>query len=320
MAAKLQTYTTPSDGNNNRLTAENAEFYQRTLLDRLQDSIYFMKYGKKTNIPRHAGATTSWRRLEMPAVTTTAITEGVTPNGIDLTINKVSATVQQFGTFTKLTDFIDLVGLDPLLTEVSQLFGEHAGMTMDIIVRDILVAGTNAQFANSRASRATLSAGDKITAAEIQKARATMKKNNVKPITLPSGGKGYLAFVHPDTVTQIFNLQEWKDQNTYVDTKNREAGIAGQMYGVYFMEATTAPVFTDGGVGNNLAGKSIIIIGDGAFGIPDVAGSSKPEIIVCKDANTENPMGLYSTVAWKSTFTAVRLQESAILRLEVLDA
>jgi N4-gp56 family major capsid protein len=320
MSAKFQTYTTPSDGNNNRLTSENAEFYQRTLLERLQDSIFFMKYGKKTTIPKNAGATTSWRRLEMPAVTTTAITEGTTPNGIDLTINKVTATVQQFGTFTKITDFIDLAGLDPLLTEISQMFGDHAGLTMDIIVRDIIVAGTNAQYANSRASRATLAAGDKITAAEIQKARATMRKNNVKPIKLPNGNMGYLAFVHPDTVTQIFNLQEWKDQNTYVDPKNREAGIAGQMYGIYFMEATTAPVFTNGGAGGNLAGKSIIIIGDGAFGIPDVEGSSKPEILVFGEGNTENPMALYKTVAWKSTFTAARLNESCILRLEVLDA
>ena len=38
MATKLQTYTTPSDASNNRLTAENAEFYQRTLLERLQNA------------------------------------------------------------------------------------------------------------------------------------------------------------------------------------------------------------------------------------------------------------------------------------------
>lgn len=319
MSAKLQTYTTASDGTNNRLTVENAEFYQRTLLERLEDSLFFMKYGKKTTIPRHAGATTSWRRLEMPAVTTTAITEGVTPNGIDLTINKISATVQQFGTYTKLTDFIDLVGLDPLLTEVSQMFGDHAGMTMDIIVRDIIVAGTNAQYAGAKASRALLAAGDVISAAEIQKIRATMVKNNVKKIKLPNGNMGYLAFVHPDTVTALFNLQEWKDQNTYVDAKNREEGIAGQMYGIYFMEATTAPTFANGGVGGNLAGKSIIVIGDGAFGIPDVSGSSKPEILVFSEGSTENPLALYSTVAWKSTFTAARLQELAILRLECLD-
>lgn len=317
--AKLQTYTVPSDGNNNRLTNENAEFYQRTLLEALKDSQVFMKYGKKTNIPKNAGATTSWRRLEMPAVTTTAITEGTTPAGIDLTINKISATVQQFGTFVKISDFIDMTGLDPLMTELSGLLGEHAGLSMDIIVRDILKGGTNAQFANSRASHATLAAGDVITYAEILKARATMKKNNVKQITLPNGKKGYLAFIHPDTATKIFNMTEWKAQNTYVDTKNMEEGIIGQMAGIYFMEVTTAPVFTDGGAGTNLAGKHTIIIGEGAFGIPDVDGSSKPEIVVCSDANTENPMGLYKTVAWKSTFTAARLNELCILRLESLD-
>jgi N4-gp56 family major capsid protein len=319
MAAKFQTYTTPSDGSNNRLTNENAEFYQRTLLERLQNAVVFMPWGKKTTIPKNAGATTSLRRLEMPAVTTTAITEGVTPNGIDLTINKVSATVQQFGTYTKITDYLDMVGLDPLLTEVSDLFGEHAGLTMDIIVRDILVAGTNAQFANARATRALLLAGDVLTTAEIQKARATMVKNNVKKIKLPNGNMGYLAFVHPDSATTIFNLQEWKDQNTYVDVKNREAGIVGQMYRIYFMEATTAPTFADGRALGNLAGKSMIILGEGAFGIPDVAGSSKPDIMVFSDGNTENPMALYSTVAWKSTFTAVRLLELGILRLEYLN-
>ena len=91
------------------------------------------------------------------------------------------------------------------------------------------------------------------------------------------------------------------------------------MYGIYFIEANTAATFTNGGAGGNLAGKSILIIGADAFGIPDIAGSSKPEIMVFTEGSTENPMGLYSTVAWKSTFTALRLQELKILRLEVLN-
>lgn len=319
MATKLQTYTTPSDAGNNRLTNENAEFYQRTLLDALFNQVVYMPYGKKTPIPKNAGASTSWRRLEMPAVTTTAVTEGITPDGIDLTVNKVTATVQQFGTWTKITDFLDMTGLDPLITEVSSMFGDHAGLSMDIVVRDILLAGTNLQAANSKATRALLAAGDVLTTTEIQKARATMVKNNVKKIKLPDGSMGYLAFVHPDSATTIFNLQEWKDQNTYVSVENRKAGIMGKMYDIYFMEANTASTFANGGAGGNLAGKSMLIIGADAFGIPDIAGSSKPEIMVFTEGSTENPMGLYSTVAWKSTFTAARLNELSILRLEYLN-
>ncbi|NPV90070.1 MAG: N4-gp56 family major capsid protein [Firmicutes bacterium] len=308
-----QTYTSAGG---NQLTAENAEYYQRAMLDRLQDSVVFMNYGNKAKIPKHAGATTSWRRLEMPAtLATTAITEGVTPASIDLTINKVQATVQQFGAWTKITDFVDLVGLDPILTETSQLMGDYAGLSMDAVVRDIVVAGTSVLYANNRISRVTVAAGDKITAADIMKMRETMVKNFVKPVKLPNGGSGYLAFTHPSVVTNIMSLQEWKDQNTYVDVKNREKGIAGQMYGIYFMEAPSARVFAGEGA-SGIDVYSTLIIGQGAYGIPDIAGSSKPEILVFSSGNTENPLELYKTCGWKSCFTAARLNEKCILRYE----
>ena len=108
-------------------------------------------------------------------------------------------------------------------------------------------------------------------------------------------------------------------QNTYVDTKNREQGIAGQMYGIYFLESTTAPVFGGAGAAS-IDVYATIVIGEGAYGIPDIQGSSKPEIIVKNsDGNrddTSNPLNLYSTIAWKSAFTALRLQEKAIVRYE----
>lgn len=318
MATNVQTYTQTGAGYN-QLSAENAEFYQRALLDRLINNVVFMNYGQKKNIPNRAGATTSFRRLNLPALSTTAIVEGTTPSAIDLSITKISATVSQYGAWTKLSDFLDLTGLDPVITETAQMFGDHAGLSIDQVIRDIVAAGTNVQYASTASSRLTVAAGMKIAAADIIKMRATMRKNNVKQVTLPNGGKGYLAFTHPDVISNIMTLQEWKDQNTYVDTKNREQGIAGQMYGVYFLEANTAPIFAAAGAaGIDVYGT--LVIGDGAYGIPDIQGSSKPEIIVKNskgDSNdTSNPMNLYSTIAWKSTFTAVRLNEQCILRFE----
>jgi len=318
MATNIQTYSQGGAGYNT-LSAEQAEFYQRTMLERLIDQEVFMKYGKKHNIPKRAGATTSFRRLELPTLSTNTIVEGTTPDAIDLTINKITATVKQYGAWTKVSDFLDLTGLDPIITETSQMFGDHAGLSMDQVVRDIVAAGTNVKYANGKASRVTVAATDKITAADIIKLRTIMVKNNVKQIKLPNGGKGYLAFTHPEVVANIMGLAEWKDQNTYVDVKNREQGIAGQMYGIYFLEANTAPVFAGAGAaGIDVYGT--LVIGEEAFGIPDVGGSSKPDIIV-KNSNgdsndTSNPMNLYSTIAWKSTFTAVRLNEKCILRYE----
>ncbi|MFF5396660.1 hypothetical protein ACFY5J_04565 [Peribacillus butanolivorans] len=38
------------------LTAKQAEFYQRAMLERLINNVVFMNYGKKQNIPKRAGA------------------------------------------------------------------------------------------------------------------------------------------------------------------------------------------------------------------------------------------------------------------------
>ena len=68
---------------------------------------------------------------------------------------------------------------------------------MDIIVRDIIAAGSNLQCAGAKATRALLAAGDIIISSRNIKARATMVKNNVKKITLPNGAKGYLSIYSP---------------------------------------------------------------------------------------------------------------------------
>jgi N4-gp56 family major capsid protein len=303
----------------NQLSAENVEFYQRTMLERLLPELFFMKYGEKKNIPKNAGDTCSWRRLNSLAVKTDAITEGVTPDGVNLNISKVSATVKQYGNWTKGTDFIDMVGLDPILTETSQLMGENAGESVDTIVRDIIAAGTNVIYAGAPTvtSRATVAAANKITVTDILKIRRTLKRNKIKPIALPDGSKGYLAFTHTDVIYDLMQTQEWKDQNTYVDNKNRVDGVAGKLYGIYFLEADNAPKFAGAGA-SSADVYATIVIGKGAYGIPDVNGSSKPEIIVHNtgSAGTADPLNQFWTVAWKAAFAAVRLQELAIVRYE----
>jgi N4-gp56 family major capsid protein len=276
-----------------------------------------MKYGDKKNIPTKSGATAQWRRLNSLAVSTTALTEGVTPDGVDLVITPVTATVQQYGNWAKISEFINLVGLDPLMTETSELMGENAGESIDTIVRDIIYAGTNVIYPTGATSRVTVAASMKITALDILRARRTLKRAKVKKITLPGGGKGYLAFIHTDVATDLMQTQEWKDQNTYVDTKNREEGIIGKMYGVYFVEVDNGVKYAGAGA----TGADVfatLFIGRGAYGVPDVEGSSKPEIIVhaAGSGGIADPLNQFNTVAWKAALTAVRINELCIVRYE----
>ncbi|MEK3674610.1 N4-gp56 family major capsid protein [Paenibacillus sp. FSL R10-2771] len=315
MATSVQGYNATAGVN--ALTAEQHTYFQDELLERLLPELKWTQFGEKKTIPNRKGATTNFRRLNSLAVSTTALTEGVTPDGVNLDIVAITATVAEYGSWTKISEFINMTGYDPLLTEASGLMGENAGESIDTIVRDIVAAGTNVIYANGKASRILTAATDKITAADILKVRRTMKNNRVKEIKLPGGGSGFVALVHPFVAMDLMQTQEWKDQNTYVDTKNREEGILGKMYGIYFMEVDNGVKFTGAGASSaDIYGT--IFLGRGAYGLPDIGGSMKPEIIVhpAGSAGSADPLNQFNTIAWKCAFTAVRLQELAIIRYE----
>jgi len=315
MATSVQGYNATAGVN--ALTAEQHTYFQDELLERLLPELKWTQFGEKKTIPNRKGATTNFRRLNSLAVSTTALTEGVTPDGVNLDIVAITATVAEYGSWTKISEFINMTGYDPLLQEASGLMGENAGESIDTIVRDIVAAGTNVIYANGKASRVLTAATDKITAADILKVRRTMKNNKVKEIKLPGGGSGFVALVHPFVAMDLMQTQEWKDQNTYVDTKNREEGILGKMYGIYFMEVDNGVKFAGAGASSaDIYGT--IFLGRGAYGLPDIGGSMKPEIIVhpAGSAGSADPLNQFNTIAWKCAFTAVRLQELAIIRYE----
>lgn len=315
MPTDVQGYNTGTSVN--QLSAENATFYKTAMLDRLMPDLHYMKYGEKKPIPKRSGATAQWRRLNNLAVVSTALTEGVTPDGVNLSITPVTAIVKEYGNWTKISEFIDLVGIDPLLTETSELMGENAAESSDGIVRDVITAGTNVVYANGKLSRVTVAATDIITASDIIKIRTIMKRNKVKEIKVPDGSMGYLMFIHPDVAADLMKTAEWKEQNTYVSVDNRKAGVVGKLYGIYFLESVNNTILTDAGA----TGAEVylnICIGKGAYGVPDIEGSSSPDILVhgAGSAGTADPLNQFNTVGWKSTFTAVRLQELAIIRYE----
>lgn len=318
----LQTFATDVQGYNtgtgvNALTAEQHTYYQDAMLERLLPELYYMNYGQKKNIPKQKGATTNFRRLNSLAVSTTALTEGVTPDGVNLSITPINATVKEYGNWTKVSEFLNMTGFDPVLTETAELMGENAGESIDTIVKDMIAAGTNVTYAAARASTVTVTAADKITNLDILRVRRTLKRNKVKKIKLPGGNMGWIAFIHTDVATDLMQLPEWISQNTYVNTKNREEGTLGMMHGIYFLEVDNG-VKLEGAGAAGIDVYGTLFVGRGAYGVPDIEGSSKPEIIVHQagSAGSADPLNQFNTVAWKCAFTTVRLNELCIVRYE----
>jgi len=316
MPTLTQTMTVAAGGN--QISQINGEVYNRALLERLTPELLLTNYGESgMGAVKNAGDTQSWRRYNSLAVATTPLVEAVTPDGINGTVTKISATVNQYGNYIQTSDRMDVTALDPVITQYSEIMGENAGESIETIVRDIVGAGTNILYAASRVSRITVAAGDKITALDLLKIRRLMKRAKVKKIKLPNGKLGYLAFMHTDVVMDLMQTQEWKDQNTYTDVSNRIDGTAGQMYGIYVIEYDLAQKFAGAGaVACDVFGT--LIIGKGAFGIPDIAGSAKPKMMVklAINSGTEDPLEQRNTVGWKALFTTKILNDLCIVRYE----
>ena len=163
------------------LTVENQTFYDRTLLERLLPELHFYRDADKKVIPKGKGTSIEFRKFNSLSVPANSLSEGVTPTGSSLSITNITATAVQEGDFVEVSDVLDLVSKDPVITETSELLGEQSGQTVDIRIRDVVTAGTTVQYANGRASQAALTASDVLTGREVRLAKARLKKNNVKP-------------------------------------------------------------------------------------------------------------------------------------------
>jgi N4-gp56 family major capsid protein len=304
MATTTQTY-----GN---LTAEQKTFYDRTLLSRLLPNLTFLKYGQKRPMPKNEGDTINFRRFNSLDVPAASLTEGVTPDGDNLSITAVTATVAQEGNWVRLSDKISMVGIDPVLTESAALMGENAAKTLETRCADVIFKGTSQQFAGGAASAAAIAAGKVVNSEEIKKAVRTLRNNNAEPLE----GGYYIGFCDPSVAYDLQNDSLWQDISKYNGAENIMKGEIGRIHGVRFILTTMCPTDATTATAGTL--HKTLIVGKDAYGVVDVNGSSKPEIIIkpTGSAGTEDPLNQRGSVGWKAMAVTVRLQELAMVCIQ----
>ena len=296
------------------LTAENKTFYDKTLLSRLLPNLVYAKYGQKRNLPKHEGDTINFRRFNSLSAATTPLTEGTTPSGSALSVTAITATVAQYGDFIKGSDKLDLLGIDPVITESAALAGEQSALTIDTVTRDVVRQGTTVIRPNNRATIDAITASDKLTSAEIKLAVKKLRKANVKP----AEGKFYIGIIDPETAYDLQGDSAWQDLSKYNGGIAIMEGEIGCIHGVRFIE--TSNVYA----ANNAADTPVkvhhtVIFGKDAYGCIDVAGEgNRPSVIIKApgSAGTADPLDQVWSVGWKANYTAKRLDENAIVRIE----
>lgn len=215
------------------------DYYERTLLENAKPEMVHARDAQKRTLPENNGKRVQFRRMTPFDAVTTPLTEGITPAGQTLTQTALWAMVKPYGRHVELTDELDMYHLDNLHRETAHLLADQAALTLDTIERDAMNAGLNVQYTGSNTVRSTITAADKLTAADVKKAVRTLKRNNCKPFA----DGFYHAIVHPDTVFDLTSDAQWIDVAKYQDKSKIEKYELGCLYKVKFFESTNAKVF-----------------------------------------------------------------------------
>ena len=294
------------------LSAGMQTYYNRELLRTFEPNLVHLQFGDEHRMPPHSGLVMNMRKLIPLETNTKALSEGEPGESVMLAETEVTVQLQQYGEYARCTDKLDLTHLDMDIMRRTKLFGDAGARSIDAVVREELAKCANVIYAGGKASRAELTAADKLTSRELRKAVKTLKKNHAQTF-----GGYFVAIIGPDTMYDLQEDEAFVKVSQYQDKENIYTGEVGRLFGVRLVETTEAKIFEGTGAeGADVA--SVIVLGQYAYGVTSLKGA-KPRVIVkpAGSAGTADPLDQISTVGWKMDgFGAKLLQPEYAVRIE----
>ena len=316
-----------ADTTRTQVTEEVGNFYDRVLLEKAVPAFVHNRFCQVRDLPRNAGTMDiRFRRYGLLTANTTALTEGTTPSGSQLSITNVNATVAQYGDYVTLTDVVQFDTIDPILTETADILGEQVGDSLDQLARDVMAATTTKQYASTATATTEITSAMKISRAEVKEAVRTLQSNNAKPVTSminPSTGynttpinRAFIGIITEDTLYDLDDATGWIPVEKYPNKADVMQDEVGSLAGVRFIMTTNAKVRAAGGSGS-IDVHSTLIFGMHAAAQTRISGEALKNIVKpLGSAGTADPLDQRSTSGWKLTYVATVLNDNYILDLQ----
>ena len=235
----------------NNMTPELKDFYDTELLENARMELRYAQFGKKQRLPKNHKGTVEWRKWNTFAKAS-KLQEGVIPTGQTFGVTNLTGSIDQYGTYTSITDKLELRAYDDVILGATEEMGASAAATQETLIRNALYVGTNVLYCDNVLPNGTKTTPTQPTAMHndstngyafltptmINKAVAIMKKNRVPKIN----GK-YYAVVHPSVAFDLRESQGWIEAHKYAAPEELFNGEIGELHGVRFIENVDAPVF-----------------------------------------------------------------------------
>lgn len=321
----------------NTLAPELKTFYDTELLENARTEMFYAQFGRKQRLPKNGGTTIEWRKFNT-FDRASELKEGVIPTGQQFGSSSLTASISQYGTYTSITDKLEMRAYDNVILAATEEMGASAAATQETLIRNALLVGTNVMYCDNvdlngtvlstPTSPATMGAGGGssnsdgwalLTPTMVNKAVTKMKKDRVPRIN----GK-YYAVIHPSVAYDLRQSKEWIEVHKYAATSEIFNGEIGELHGCRFIEDTFAPILGGSYIysgsttyknKSNGVTYATYFFGKDGFGIVDPEGGGLEMIIHDKD-EIGGPLNQFSTIGYKfETNGATILYPERVLRV-----
>jgi len=311
-------------------------FAVANMLSFADTQIVLDKFAKVEPVPKNKGLVVRFRRPVPFEVNPAQLVEGVTPAPQALQYEDVQTTLAQYGNWVPFTDVIADTHEDPNVRVMSELCGKQAAETKELITWNEIRGGTQVFFQGGVANRGLVAAP--ISIGTIRAVVRQLKRNHARKITKVLSASqniatepvnaSYVAVAHSDLEQDIRALATFTPVERYSSGRPLHPNELGRVEEVrIILSPMLEPFRGAGAVGasgvlltNDRADVyPLIIFGEDAYGVTPLKGMDSANIAVMNPkmaASYEDPLGQRGFVAWKMWYSAVRLNEQWMARIE----
>lgn len=222
-------------------------FWENKIIFTANKNLVYNQFGDSYPIPANNGKTVEMRIFN-PYPIAGKISETALPDAQAMSISSITATIDQYGAYTKISDLADWTSKDNLNNINAQGLSDQAARTIDTITREIVVGGSNVLYAPSIAadgaitpvtSRSSITPNCKINAKLLFRAAAILKAADA-----PKFEGGYGGVVHPIVAGDLMQDEKnFVDRIKYAAPERFLNGEVGKIADVRVVESSNAKIF-----------------------------------------------------------------------------